>query len=115
MAHAPYVCVPRDVFILNHCWLLWCIVCLLGDRNPRFPFASNAPKIWEARNFPLDFLEQVWDIPRAEFSPCGKNPLQKSPPPPPRDCFPPPPPFSSPFSLLQGAGQVMIRVTGSSR
>ena len=50
-------------------------------RNPRFPFASNALKIWEVRNFPLDFLGQVRNIPRVEFSPAEK-PLYRIPPPP---------------------------------
>ena len=37
--------------------------CLPKFRNPGFPFASNALKIWEVRNFP-----------------CGKNPVQNPPP-----------------------------------
>ena len=56
--------------------------CLPKFRNPKFPFASNALKIWEVRNFPLDFLGQVQNVPRAEFSPA-EDPAQKPPPPPP--------------------------------
>ena len=61
----------------NHCWLLCCIVCLLGIAIPGSPFVCNALKIWEVRNFPLDFLGQVRNIP-----------LRKKP----RTAFPPPPP-----------------------
>ena len=43
--------------------------CLPKFRNPRFPFASNALKIWE-----------VWNIPHAEFSPVEKT-LYRIPPP----------------------------------
>ena len=54
--------------------------CLPKFCNPRFPFASNALKIWEVRNFPLDFLGQVRNISRAAFSPA-KKPLYRIPPP----------------------------------
>ena len=62
----------------NHCWLLCCIVCLLGIAIPGSPFVCNALKIWEVQNFPLDFLGQVRNIP------LRKNPVQNPPPPPPR-------------------------------
>ena len=55
--------------------------CLPKFRDPRFLFASNALKIWEVRNFPLDFLGQVRKIPRSEFSPAEKT-LYRIPPPP---------------------------------
>ena len=55
--------------------------CLPKFRNPRFPFASNALKIWEVRNFPLAFLGQVRNIPHVEFSPAEKT-LYGNPPPP---------------------------------
>ena len=53
-----------------------------GDRNTRIPFVCNALKIWEVQNFPLDFLGQVRNIPRAEFSPAEKTLYRNSPPPP---------------------------------
>ena len=59
---------------------LYCVS--FGDRNTRIPFVCNALKIWEVRNFPLDFLGQVWNIPRAEFSPAEKTPYRIPPPPP---------------------------------
>ena len=52
-----------------------------GDRDPRIPFASNALKIWEVRNFPLDFLGQVRNFPHAEFSPAEKSPYRIFPSP----------------------------------
>ena len=58
-----------------------CAMCLLGI-NTRIPFVCNALKIWEVRNFPLDFLGQVRNIPRAEFSPAEKTPYRIPPPPP---------------------------------
>ena len=60
--------------------LLFCVS--FGDRNTRIPFVCNALKIWEVRNFPLDFLGQVRNIPRAEFSPAEKTPYRIPPPPP---------------------------------
>ena len=59
--------------------LLYCVS--FGDRNTRIPFVCNALKIWEVRNFPLDFLGQVRNIPRAEFSPAEKTPYRIPPPP----------------------------------
>ena len=53
-----------------------------GDHNTRIPFVCNALKIWEVRNFPLDFLGQVRNIPHAEFSPAEKTQYRNSPPPP---------------------------------
>ena len=50
------------------------------------PFSSNALKIWEVRNFPLDFWGQVRNIPRADFPPAAKAlypPGYKLAPPPP--------------------------------
>ena len=64
--------------------LLYCVS--FGDRNTRIPFVCNALKIWEVRNFPLDFLGQVRNIPRAEFSPAEKTPYRISPP---RYAYPP--------------------------
>ena len=52
-----------------------------GDCNPKIPFASNALKIWEVRNFPLDFLGQVRNFPHAEFSPAEKSPYRIFPSP----------------------------------
>ena len=70
------------------CSCSWCIeqhlvlfyLCSFGDRNPRVPFASNALKIWEVRNFPLDFVGQVRNFPHAEFSPAEKSPYRIPPP-----------------------------------
>ena len=41
---------------------------------------SNALKIWEVRNFPLDFLGQVRNIPRAKFSPAEESPYRTTAP-----------------------------------
>ena len=64
--------------------LLVALLCCVsfGDGNTRIPFVCNALKIWEVRNFPLDFLGQVRNIPRAEFSPAEKTPYRILPPPP---------------------------------
>ena len=55
--------------------------CLPKFRNRRFPFACNALKIWELRNFPLDFLGQERNTPRAEKT------LYRIPPPPGTSCY----------------------------
>ena len=51
--------------------LLYCVS--FGDRNTRIPFVCNALKIWEVRNFPLDF----WD--RCGIFPVRNFPLRKNP------------------------------------
>ena len=58
--------------------------CLNEKTSHLLPFVVNpvnALKIWEVRNFPLDFLGQVRNIPRAEFSPAEKTPYRIPPPP----------------------------------
>ena len=58
--------------------LLYCVS--FGDRNTRIPFVCNALKIWEVRNFPLDFWDRCGIFPMRNF-PLRKNPRTEFSPP----------------------------------
>ena len=85
----------------NHCWLLCCIVCLLGIAIPGSPLFAMHSRFGRCGIFPLIFGTGAEYSPCGIF-PCGKTPVQNFPLPGIRMAVhrrrsPPPPP---PWTLL---------------
>ena len=72
--------IQTSATIIAGCIVVWCV--FLGSQS-QDPFPSNTLKISEVQNFPLDFLGQLRNIPRAEFS-TAETPPYRTPQPPSR-------------------------------
>ena len=53
---------PGMCLFLNHCWLLCCIVCLLGIAIPGSPLLPMHPRFGRCRIFPLIFWDRIFPV-----------------------------------------------------